>query len=60
MFSRCMSSAPKYLKKAKKRGDGVDPVLSKLSPSVHLGSVSEAFHNALEKVRPNRTAYARK
>ena len=47
----CASLAPKYLKKAKKRGDGVDPVLSKLSPSVHLGSVSEAFHNTLEKVR---------
>lgn len=45
-----MSEASIHAKKATKKPMTYDPVLSIYSPSRYLGSVSETFHNALEKV----------
>ncbi|RIA84105.1 DNA-directed RNA polymerase I complex large subunit Nuc1 [Glomus cerebriforme] len=44
-----MSEASLHAKKATKKPEMYDPVLSVYSPSKYLGSVSESFHNALEK-----------
>ena len=49
-----MTPASKYMRKAKKRGGDYDPVMSRFLPSVHLGSISESFDAALEKVRGGR------
>lgn len=39
-----------YAKKAAKKPEKYDPVLSVFTPSRYLGCVSEKFHNSLEKV----------
>ncbi|CAB5372246.1 unnamed protein product [Rhizophagus irregularis] len=44
-----MSEASIHAKKATKKPMTYDPALSIYSPSRYLGSVSETFHNALEK-----------
>lgn len=44
------SYASIYAKKAAKKPQKFDPVLSRYSPSTYLGCVSEKFHKALEKV----------
>ena len=43
-------TAGKFAKKALKKQQKYDPVLSKFSPSRHLGSTSEDFHSKLDAV----------
>jgi DNA-directed RNA polymerase I subunit RPA1 len=43
--------AMKQMKKAMKKPEKYDPAMTRLSPSTHLGAVSEKFHSDLRKVR---------